>query len=68
MNLGGLAASLIMRGIRFYYVPTTLTGQIDASMGSKQAINFKGAKNWLGMFNDPEFCYVNPLFLKTTSL
>jgi 3-dehydroquinate synthetase len=37
-------------------------------MGSKQAINFKGAKNWLGMFNDPEFCYVNPLFLKTTSL
>lgn len=68
MNLGGLAASLIMRGIRFYYVPTTLTGQIDASMGSKQAVNFRGAKNWLGMFNDPEFCYVNPSFLKTTSL
>jgi len=68
MNLGGLAASLIMRGIRFYYVPTTLTGQIDASMGSKQAVNFRGAKNWLGMFNDPEFCYINPSFLKTTPL
>ncbi len=67
MNLGGLTASLIMRGIRFYYVPTTLTGQIDASMGSKQAVNFMGAKNWIGMFNDPEFCYINPTFLNTTS-
>ncbi len=64
-NLGGLAASLIMRGMRFYYVPTTLTGQIDASIGSKQAINYSGAKNWLGMYNDPEFCYVNPNFLTT---
>jgi len=67
MNLGGLAASLIMRGMRFYYVPTTLTGQIDASMGSKQAVNYKEAKNWLGMFNDPEFCYINPRLLATTS-
>jgi 3-dehydroquinate synthase len=64
-NLGGLAASMIMRGIRFYYVPTTLTGQVDASIGSKQAINYRGAKNWLGMYNDPEFCYVNPNFLIT---
>lgn len=67
MNLGGLAASLVMRGVRFYYVPTTLTGQIDASLGSKQAINFMSAKNWIGMFNDPEFCYMNPTFLHTTT-
>jgi 3-dehydroquinate synthase len=66
-NLGGLAASLTMRGIRFYYVPTTLTGQIDASMGSKQAVNYRGAKNWLGIFNDPELCYINPHFLSTIS-
>lgn len=65
MNLGGLTASLIMRGIRFYYVPTTLTGQIDASLGSKQAVNFMGAKNWIGIYNDPEFCYVNAHFLRT---
>lgn len=67
INLGGLTASLIMRGLRFYYVPTTLTGQIDACLGSKQAVNFMGAKNWIGMYNDPEFCYVNSHFLKTTS-
>lgn len=67
LNLGGLAASLIMRGIRFYYVPTTLTGQIDACLGSKQAVNFRGAKNWIGIWNDPEFCYINPTFLTTLS-
>lgn len=66
MNLGGLTSSLVMRGLKFYYVPTTLTGQIDACMGSKQAVNFMGAKNWIGMFNDPEFCYINPLFLLKT--
>jgi len=64
-NIGGLAGSLIMRGIRFYYIPTTLTSQIDASLGSKQAVNFRDAKNWLGTYNDPEFCYVNPYFLDT---
>lgn len=64
-NIGGMAASLIMRGIRFYYVPTTLTGQIDASIGSKLAVNYKGAKNWIGTMNDPEFCYMNPMFLDT---
>jgi 3-dehydroquinate synthase len=67
LNLGGMTASLIMRGMPFYYVPTTLTAQIDASLGSKQAVNFKGAKNWMGMYNDPEFCYVNPHFLSTST-
>ena len=67
LNLGGMTASLIMRGMPFYYVPTTLTAQIDASLGSKQAVNFKGAKNWMGMYNDPELIYVNPHFLTTSS-
>lgn len=67
MNLAGLTASLIMRGLRFYHVPTTLTGQTDACLGSKQAVNFLGAKNWIGMYNDPEFCYINPYFLRTTT-
>lgn len=67
LNLGGLTASLTMRGMKFYYIPTTLTAQIDASFGSKQAVNFNNAKNWVGMFNDPEFCYINPYFLATLS-
>jgi 3-dehydroquinate synthase len=65
LNLGGLAASLVTRGLRFYYVPTTLTAQIDVCMGSKQAVNFNGAKNWIGVFNDPEFCYINARFTDT---
>lgn len=65
MNLGGLTSTLVMRGMPFCYIPTTLAGQIDACIGSKQAVNFNGAKNWIGTYNDPDFCYINPNFLKT---
>jgi 3-dehydroquinate synthase len=34
-DLGGLAASLIMRGIAFVQVPTTLLSQVDSAVGGK---------------------------------
>lgn len=67
LNIAGLLGSLIMRGIRFVHVPTTLTGQIDASLGSKQAINYRSAKNWVGMYGDPDCVYINPNFLQTAT-
>lgn len=66
LNIGGLTASLSMRGMRYVYIPTTLTSQIDAAFGSKQAVNFNGAKNWVGMYSDPEFVYINPHMLRFT--
>lgn len=66
LNFGGLLASLIMRGIKSIYIPTTLTAQIDACIGSKLGVNFHGAKNWIGIYNDPNCCYINPSFFVST--
>ncbi len=57
----GFASLTFMRGVPFDLVPTTLLGMVDASIGGKFAINFKGAKNQIGSFGRPNV-YVNPLF------
>ena len=45
MNLGGLAAALIYRGLPMCYVPTTLMAQNDVVPSMKTAINLGGRKN-----------------------
>lgn len=64
-DLGGLAASLYMRGIPSVLVPTTLLAQVDASLGGKTAVNFLGVKNLLGSFHFPEKILVDYRFLLT---
>ncbi len=65
LDLSGLACSLYKRGVDMCFVPTTLLSQVDASVGSKNAIHYKGQKNILGTFYDPKFVLIDPLFLKT---
>ena len=63
-DLGGFAAALYKRGIRFVQVPTTLLAQVDASVGGKTGVDFQGFKNQLGVFQAaggrvyraPRFC------------
>jgi 3-dehydroquinate synthase len=52
-DLGGLAASLYMRGIRYVQLPTTLLSQVDSSVGGKTAINLRAGKNLAGTFHQP---------------
>lgn len=56
-NLGGFLAAILMRGLRFVHVPTTVMHQVDASTGGKQAVNTNHGKNLLGTFYEPEFIY-----------
>ncbi len=66
-DIGGLAASMYMRGIDFINVPTTLVGQIDASLGGKCGVNLKSAKNIMGLFSLPRKVIIDPGFLDTLS-
>ena len=64
-DLGGLAASMYMRGVDFYNVPTTLLSQVDSSIGGKTAVNLKGVKNIVGAFYQPKKVLVDVDTLKT---
>ena len=52
-DLAGFAASVILRGIPFVQVPTTLLAQVDSSVGGKTAINMPQGKNMVGAFYQP---------------
>lgn len=64
-DLGGFAASTFKRGINFINIPTTLLAMVDASVGGKTGINFRGLKNEIGVFNDSRFVILDTEFLKT---
>ena len=64
-DLGGFAAALYKRGIRFAQVPTTLLAQVDASAGGKTGVDFQGFKNQLGVFQAPAAVFIEPRFLQT---
>ncbi|MEE9555486.1 MAG: 3-dehydroquinate synthase family protein [candidate division Zixibacteria bacterium] len=64
-DLGGLAASLFSRGIDYINIPTTLVGQIDASIGGRCGVNLDTANNILGLFSPPRQVVIDPGFLDT---
>ncbi|MEW6528941.1 MAG: 3-dehydroquinate synthase [Candidatus Micrarchaeota archaeon] len=64
-DVTGFAASTYLRGLRFGFVPTTLLAQIDASVGGKNGVNFKGYKNLIGTIRQPEFVLCDFEMLKT---
>ncbi|MBJ6108198.1 3-dehydroquinate synthase [Hymenobacter sp. BT523] len=64
-DLGGFAAALYKRGIRFVQLPTTLLAQVDASVGGKTGVDFQGYKNQLGVFQAPAAVFIEPRFLHT---
>ncbi len=64
-DFGGFVASCFQRGIRFINIPTSLLGMTDAAIGGKTGVDFMGYKNYIGVFNSPEFVWINSSFLKT---
>jgi 3-dehydroquinate synthase len=66
-DITGFVASIYMRGISFGFISTTLLSQVDASVGGKNGVNFRGYKNIVGVFNQPDFVICDPDILKTLS-
>lgn len=52
-DLTGFAASVLLRGVNFIQVPTTLLAQVDSSVGGKTGINSAFGKNLIGSFHQP---------------
>lgn len=52
-DLTGFAASVYRRGISYVQIPTTLTAQVDSSIGGKTAIDLPEGKNLLGSVYQP---------------
>ena len=66
-DLSGFAASIYMRGIDFYNIPTTVLSQVDSSIGGKTAVNLGNIKNIVGSFYQPEKVLADVEVLRTLS-
>lgn len=66
-DLGGFAAATFKRGIRYFNLPTTLLGAVDAAVGGKTGINFNGLKNEVGAFSPAEAVLVTTAFFASLS-
>ena len=58
-------ASILYRGVQWYFFPTTLLAQGDSCIGSKTSINFGKFKNQVGGFYPPNKIYIDPKFLES---
>jgi 3-dehydroquinate synthase len=54
-DITGYVASVYMRGISFGFIPTTILGQVDASIGGKNGVDVGMYKNLVGVIRQPEF-------------
>jgi len=64
-DLAGFAASIILRGVDFIQVPTTLLAQIDSAVGGKTAIDTRHGKNLVGAFHQPRLVLTDTATLDT---
>ena len=58
-------AATLLRGIDWYFYPTTLLAQADSCIGSKSSINCGDSKNLLGTFTPPNKVIIGNDFLST---
>ena len=64
-DLGGFAAAILRRGIRFVQIPTSLLAQVDSSVGGKTGINTSHGKNLVGAFHQPALVLADTDVLST---
>lgn len=64
-DLGGFCASIILRGIPYVQIPTTLLSQVDSSVGGKTGVNSSHGKNLIGAFYQPQSVIIDIDVLKT---
>ena len=64
-DITGYVASVYMRGLRFGFVPTSVLGLVDASIGGKNGIDVGVYKNMVGLIRQPSFILHDLFFLNS---
>ena len=64
-DLTGFAAAILLRGIDFVQIPTSLLAQVDSSVGGKTGIDTPHGKNLVGSFHQPRLVLVDTEVLST---
>lgn len=64
-DITGYVAAVYMRGIRFGFIPTSLLGLVDASIGGKNGIDVGLYKNMVGTIRQPSFILHDMAFLNS---
>ena len=64
-DMAGLVAALVLRGVPFVQVPTTLLAMVDSSVGGKVGVNHRRGKNLIGQFHQPALVWTDLAYLDT---
>ena len=64
-DIAGFASSILLRGLDYIQIPTTLLSQVDSSVGGKTGINSSKSKNLIGSFHQPIAVIADIDMLKT---
>ncbi len=64
-DISAFVATVLVRGIRWDFIPTTLLAQCDSCIGAKSSINIGSYKNQLGSFYPPAVIHLVPAVLAT---
>ena len=64
-DLTGFAASVLLRGVPFVQIPTTLLAQVDSGVGGKTGVNSTHGKNLIGAFYQPRLVLADVATLDT---
>lgn len=64
-DITAFIATILFRGVRWLFCPTTLVAQADSCVGSKSSLNLGKYKNILGTFNPPTTIWIDATFLET---
>jgi 3-dehydroquinate synthase len=64
-DVAAFIASLLYRGVNWFFFPTNVLTQCDSCIGSKTSINFRHYKNQLGGFYPPAGVFIDTSFVKS---
>ena len=64
-DMAGFAASIFLRGIKVFQIPTSLLAQVDASVGGKTGVDLPQGKNLVGSFYQPSLVIADTSLLSS---